>query len=200
MGETAGGPAGRQCPVRPMNRLRVLVVDDWPVWRELRLAALADAPHAFGSALADWQGDDDTQRRWRARLETVAVNIVAELDGQPAGMISGDRTGSDTVELISLWVAPAARGRGVGDLLVAAVVEWAERAERAGADRAVLRVYESNHHAVLLYQRSGFTRTNVAAAGQSDDRPEWVMERPLAGRRLPPGDQQDGRVTEKQLE
>ncbi len=192
MGGTAGGPAGRQCPV-----LRVLVVDDWPVWRELRLAALADAPHAFGSALADWQGDGDTQRRWRARLETVAVNIVAELDGQPAGMIGGDRTGSDTVELISLWVAPAARGRGVGDLLVAAVVE---RAERAGADRAVLRVYESNHHAVLLYQRSGFTRTSVAAAGQSDDRPEWVMERPLAGRRLPPGDQQDGRVTEKQLE
>ncbi|WP_041939379.1 MULTISPECIES: GNAT family N-acetyltransferase [Frankia] len=169
-----------------MTRLRVLVADDWPVWRALRLAALADAPHAFGSSLADWQGPGDTQRRWRARLETVAVNIVADLDDRPAGMVSGDRTGVDTVELTSLWVAPAARGRGVGELLVAAVVEWAER---AGADKAVLRVYPSNLHAILLYQRSGFTRTSVAEAVPGDDRPEWVMQRPLAGRRIPRGDQ-----------
>ncbi|KQC37778.1 acetyltransferase [Frankia sp. ACN1ag] len=169
-----------------MTRLRALVADDWPVWRALRLAALADAPHAFGSPLADWQGPGDTVRRWRARLETVAVNIVADLDGQPAGMISGDRTGVDTVELMSLWVAPAARGRGVGDLLVAAVVAWAEQ---AGADKAMLRVHPSNHHAILLYQRSGFTRTSGADTVPDDDRPEWVMQRPLAARRIRPGGQ-----------
>ncbi|EIV92109.1 N-acetyltransferase [Frankia sp. QA3] len=101
-------------------------------------------------------------------------------------MISGDRTDLDTVELISLWVAPAARGRGVGDLLVAAVVAWAAR---AGADKVVLRVYENNHHAVRLYQRSGFSRTSVAAAVPGSDRPEWVMQRALPGRRTLPDDQ-----------
>ncbi|MCM3921990.1 GNAT family N-acetyltransferase [Frankia sp. AiPs1] len=180
-----------------MTQLRALVADDWPVWRALRLAALADAPHAFGSPLAAWQGDGDTERRWRARLEAVAVNIVADLDGRPAGMVSGDRAGLDTVELISLWVAPTARGRGVGDLLVAAVVEWAEQ---AGAEKAVLRVYESNHHAVLLYRRSGFTRTSVAAAVPGDDRPEWVMQRPLAARRIPPGDQEGGPVAAQRFD
>ncbi|MHB8177165.1 MAG: GNAT family N-acetyltransferase [Vulcanimicrobiaceae bacterium] len=49
--------------------------------------------------------------------------MVAELGGVPAGMVSAtspDRLG--TAELISMWVAPFARGRGVGDRLVDAVI------------------------------------------------------------------------------
>lgn len=52
----------------PVIELRVLTPDHWPAWRELRLAALAEAPYAFGSRLADWQGDRDREQRWRDRL------------------------------------------------------------------------------------------------------------------------------------
>lgn len=54
--------------------------------------------------------------RWRARLSTVAFNVVANLNGMPAGMVSATVANQDaTIELISMWVAPFARGHGVGD-------------------------------------------------------------------------------------
>jgi len=58
-----------------------------------------------------------------------------------------------SVELISMWVAPFARGRGVGDSLVHAVIEWAREQQ---APRVVLGMFGSNKHAVALYRRHGF--------------------------------------------
>lgn len=139
-----------QCAIN----LRLVGVDDWPLWRELRLEALADSPYAFGSTLAEWRGEGDTEIRWRARLSTVPVNIVADLNGNAAGMVSATAADQDgTIELISMWVAPFARGHGVGDSLVAAVIEWA-RKQRAA--KIALDVVESNEHAVALYRRHRF--------------------------------------------
>jgi len=73
----------------PMVVLRVLGPDDWADWRELRLAALRNAPEAFGAKLADWQGDGDTEQRWRARLRGGTHDLLARVDGEPAGMVSG---------------------------------------------------------------------------------------------------------------
>jgi hypothetical protein len=80
---------------------------DWARWRELRLQALAEAPYAFSSTFASWQGADEA--RWRTRLHDVAYNALA-MDGlTPVGMISG--AAGERVELISLWVAPATQAR-----------------------------------------------------------------------------------------
>ncbi|KUF15093.1 GNAT family N-acetyltransferase [Streptomyces silvensis] len=139
-----------------MIELRTLESDDWPLWRELRLAALAEAPYAFGSTLAQWQGSGDQEERWRARLSIPgARDLVAFLDGLPVGMVSGVPVeGADSVELISMWVSPAARGKGVGDHLVRAVERWG--AER-GAGTLRLSVVPDNSNAVALYERNGFT-------------------------------------------
>lgn len=137
--------------------MRVLTPDDWAVWRELRLAALAEAPGAFKSRLSDWQGEGDREQRWRARLDIPgSLNAVAVLDGQPAGMASGVPAGDGVAELISMWVSPAARGRGAGDRLVEAVEQWARQ---AGASVLRLAVAPGNHSAVALYRRNGFTYT-----------------------------------------
>ena len=87
-GVQVGSPAARLLDhgerLRAVIELRTLTADDWPVWRELRLAALAEAPDAFGSRLADWQGEGDREERWRARLNLAgSYNIVAVLDGHP---------------------------------------------------------------------------------------------------------------------
>ncbi|MFE9555602.1 GNAT family N-acetyltransferase [Streptomyces sp. NPDC006692] len=142
-----------------MLELRTLESDDWPVWRELRQAALAEAPYAFGSTLAQWQGDGDREDRWRARLEIPgAHNVVAVVDGRPAGMASGIPVEQDSVELISMWVSPAARGRGVGDRLIREIARWA--AER-GAKSLSLSVMPDNERAAALYERHGFRDTDV---------------------------------------
>lgn len=97
------------------------------LWRELRLAALAEAPAAFGSTLAEWTGAGDTAQRWRARLLSVPLNIVLTYNGEAAGMVSATAPGDDgAIELISMWVAPFARGRGVGDAAVRRVLAFAE--------------------------------------------------------------------------
>jgi ribosomal protein S18 acetylase RimI-like enzyme len=156
--------------------VRVLTQDDWPIWRELRLAALAEAPDAFGSRLADWQGEGDREERWRGRLAIPgSYNIVALIDGSPAGMASGipgDEPG--VAELISMWVSPAARGRGVGDRLLAAVEQWARQ---AGAAVLKLLVYEGNASAQALYRRAGFTGTGEVRP--DGDRREVVMRKAL---------------------
>ncbi|MFF4987856.1 GNAT family N-acetyltransferase [Streptosporangium saharense] len=141
-----------------MVELRVLGPDDWPLWRELRLAALAEAPAAFGSKLADWQGEGDREDRWRGRLEIPGShNVVALLDGEPVGMASGlPMDGGDAVELISMWVSPRARGRGVGDGLILEIERWALR-RRAATLR--LCVMPGNDAAAALYGRHGFRDT-----------------------------------------
>lgn len=141
-----------------MTELRVLGPDDWRVWRELRLAALAEAPHAFGSTLAEWQGEGDRAERWRSRLDIPGShNTVAVLGGRPVGMASGVPADvPHTVELISMWVSPKVRGRGVGGSLVGEVERWAGRLR---ATTLRLSVMPDNDAAIAFYARLGFEDT-----------------------------------------
>jgi ribosomal protein S18 acetylase RimI-like enzyme len=153
--------------------IRRIGAEQWRLWRELRLAALAEAPEAFGSRLADWQGAGDTERRWRARLDSVPLNLIADLDGGPAGMASGVGDGGE-VELISMWVAPFARGAGVGDALIEAFLDWAVGLH---PDRIQLRVMEGNERAAALYRRHGFVDAGPVEPAGDDEPPERWMTR-----------------------
>lgn len=163
-----------------MIETRVLSEGDWKMWRELRLAALAEAAYAFGSQLADWQGDGDREERWRGRLSIPgSYNILAMLNGQPVGMASGMPTGQDgVVELISMYVAPAGRGRGVGDHLVRAIEQWARR---IGSGTLRLAVVKGNSNAWALYQRHGFRDTGEPGDLLPDGvRREHILTKSLA--------------------
>ncbi len=145
----------------PPVEVRAFTPEDWPAYRAIRLAALADAPDAFGSTLAREQafGDDD----WRRRLTGGNLAVHALVEGAPVGLAGGLRPGvyegdthADAAYLVSMWVRPSMRGRGVGAALVGAVVAWA-RAEGFPALR--LAVVEGNAPAQRLYARSGFVDT-----------------------------------------
>ncbi|AHH93677.1 GNAT family N-acetyltransferase [Kutzneria albida] len=126
--------------------------EQWRTWRELRLAALADAPRAFGAALAVESAYDE--RQWRERLRPDrGVPIIAWLGADPVGIIGCYRPQPEAVELVSMWVAPRARGRGVGDRLIAEVLSW------AGPLPVGLWVVSDNLPARGLYERNGFRAT-----------------------------------------
>lgn len=138
-----------------MIKLQNIGPSEWELWKEQRLAALKEAPYAFGSKLAEWE--DVPEQRWRARLSIPnASQFLAFLDGKAVGMVGGilaNEPGAEVVDLVSLWVAPAARGHGVGDALIAAVEEWARG---IGAVRLRLEVVVHNRPARGLYVRNGF--------------------------------------------
>lgn len=152
-----------------------LAPDDWPEWRSVRLAALAESPNAFTTRLSEWQGEGDTEQRWRVRLTWVPFNIVATVGGKTVGMVSATSDpDAGSVELLSLWVSPEARGSGVGDAMINAVVEWARD---QAARTMVLRVLEGNGSAERFYLRHGLRRSSRNAEGSGG--PEIAMERPL---------------------
>jgi len=112
----------------------------------------------------------DTEARWRARLGDVALNLVLVLDGDLIGMVSAVAPGADgTVKLISLWIAPAARGRGVGDEAVRWVVAWAS--DTYPLSSLALSVKSDNNPACRLYERHGF----VDAGPSPEDSTERLM-------------------------
>jgi ribosomal protein S18 acetylase RimI-like enzyme len=146
------------------------VPDDWRAWSAVRLAALAEAPYAYGTALAQWDGADE--QRWRARLTSVPFNALAKLSGRPAGIASGVPEDDGTITLISMWVAPFARGRGVGDRLVQSVVEWARE---LGEREVRLHVVENNAAAIALYLRNGFADAGRSANADIEGVPQREM-------------------------
>lgn len=147
--------------------LRSCGEDDWSAWRAVRLAALSEAPYAFGSTLADWR--DANEERWRERLRGVPYNVVVAIDGVDVGMASGFPEDGNVL-LISMWVAPSARGHGVGDRLIESVTEWARE---LGVPAVDLDVVESNLPAIALYRRNGF----VDAGPSTHDQIEGVPQR-----------------------
>lgn len=158
---------------------------DWPALRALRLAALADAPGAFGSTIERELAFDEAE--WRRRAANWP-SFIAWRGDEPVGLVGvvarpeDDGAGSRSVwELVSMWVSPDVRGRGSADLLVAAVVE-AVKAE--SAERLTLWVADGNARARAFYVRAGFRPTGIRQTFRRHDGSAFDEEKlvlPLAG-------------------
>jgi GNAT superfamily N-acetyltransferase len=140
---------------------------DWRTLRAIRLAALADAPDAFGSTYEGSKDRDDAS--WQAWADGSFVEgdtalFLAFSDEDPAapvGIVVGARIDEgdegerpDEAQIWSMWVAPEARRQGVGGLLLEAVAAWARTLP--GVRSCVLHVTEGNVAAETLYVRAGF--------------------------------------------
>jgi GNAT superfamily N-acetyltransferase len=135
--------------------------DEGPLLKSVRLAALADAPSAFGSSYA--AEADQPDEHWADRASIAAagersVTFFATVDESAVGLVSAYRSDPEaaTAELVSMWVSPERRRAGIAAALVGAVVGWALQAGMATVELWVTR---GNDAAVRLYERMGFRLT-----------------------------------------
>jgi GNAT superfamily N-acetyltransferase len=147
-----------------------LAPDEWRRLRDLRLAALSDAPYAFNAPLADAEAahEDD----WRERLGDQAW-FAAVRDGTDVGLVCGGqpRDGDRRVRMVrSMWVAAPERGTGTAATLLDALCDWA-RAD--GAEELALWTLHSAPRAHAFYVRYGFTEV----PGVPSPHPELEMTR-----------------------
>jgi GNAT superfamily N-acetyltransferase len=140
-----------------MVMVREVVAADWRALRDIRLEALREAPDAFGSTFAREAafGEADWQRRISSGGNFLGYLPEASAS-EPAGLIGGYHEDPDAVELVSMYVRPLARGRGMGEALIATVIDWATARNAASVH---LWVTETNKPARLLYERCGFSLT-----------------------------------------
>jgi GNAT superfamily N-acetyltransferase len=141
-----------------MVMVREVVAADWQALRDIRLEALRDAPDAFGSTFAREAAFSEAD--WKGRISR-GGNFLGYLPeasaSEPAGLIGGYQEEPQMVELVGMYVRPRARGRGVGEALIATVIDWAQARNAASVH---LWVTETNKPARLLYERCGFSLTS----------------------------------------
>jgi ribosomal protein S18 acetylase RimI-like enzyme len=188
--------------------VREITADDWELMRDVRLAALAESPSAFGSSYA--REVAFTEEQWRGRISERSVtffaheatslalgvrirgrtvltdSLASSLTEEPAGAASA---GKEPAGLAGVYVEDGAANlvsmwvrpaaRGLG--AGKALVEAAAAWAKANDFGTLfLWVTESNTSARRLYEGCGFTPTGQRQPLPSDPAiPEIAMSRTL---------------------
>ena len=133
--------------------------------------ATADDLAACAEIINDWIDETDWHPRLKPREEIAALFNpdllerraiwLAELGGQVVGYVS---VKTDEAFVVALFVRPAARGLGIGAMLL-------DRARQMYPGGLNLSVYELNTGAQRFYLREGFAEV---PEGRNDDTEEGV--------------------------
>jgi ribosomal protein S18 acetylase RimI-like enzyme len=131
---------------------------DWETLRRLRLRALADAPDAFSSTLEAEAAFPAEVWRQRAAGDPASATFIAREGGVDIGLVRvfAEPDPPGHMHLVSMWVDPEHRRRGVARALVAQAVRWATA--RRGREVS-LWVADHNTAARRLYEQLGFQPT-----------------------------------------
>ncbi|HEX6911540.1 MAG TPA: GNAT family N-acetyltransferase [Longimicrobium sp.] len=159
--------------------LRMLTADDAAAYQALRLRGLRESPSAFGSSYEE-EVDRPLEvvaQRLSGAPEAAVVGAFGE-DGALAGIGAvrrePQRKARHRAGIFGMYVAPEARGRGVGRALLRALVDHARSLD--GVDRLELGVESTNAAARALYLAVGFTTYGVQPDAYRDGERAWDAE------------------------
>ena len=120
----------------------------------LREAHWADVPALAGLETVLFAHDAWSEPTWWAELAgRPRRDYVVLTDGEGLLGYAGLDHGGDVADVMTVAVAPRARGRGLGGLLLA---ELERRAAARGAASVMLEVRADNGPARALYERAGY--------------------------------------------
>jgi ribosomal protein S18 acetylase RimI-like enzyme len=165
-----------------------LSVDEWQAYRQLRLEALQDSPQAYGSTYQEQANRPDSF--WQNRLIQAEIGdtdwlLFARYRQQLVGMIGAyrDKTsdpedGTLAATIVSVYVSPAWRGRGISQLLMD---EMLDTLKQKGIQRAHLAVCKDQKAALKLYENSGFILVGIVNNLMGDGllHDEYLMDKNL---------------------
>ena len=138
----------------PAFTIRHLTPADAADYRAIRLAALQNAPDAFGSTY-----ESEATRpisAWEERLAAPGA-FGAYVDGKIVGMArfvqdAGSAKERHKGSVYGMYVAPHARGQGIGSALLEALIQHASGI----VEQLRLGVVDDSIAAIRLYHRHGF--------------------------------------------
>lgn len=141
--------------------IRPLTPDDAAAFQALRLRGLRESPASFGSSY-----EEEVDRPLEVVAERMSGDTVVygAWDGDALVGVGGlyratNRKARHRATVWGMYVAPEARGRGLGRALLEAVVAHARTVD--GVHRLELGVETTNAAARQLYLRFGFTPYGV---------------------------------------
>jgi L-amino acid N-acyltransferase YncA len=135
-------------------QIRSMQPDDWPAVREIYREGIATGHATFESELPNWKKWDGSHRH-DCRL--VARNQEHILGWAALSPFSARRVYSGVAE-VSVYVAAAAHGRGVGRALLQALIEESERHETWTLQAGI---FPENVASIALHRSGGFREVGV---------------------------------------
>lgn len=144
----------------------------------IRRATLADLDALVALERRAFSTDHLSSRQYRHHIASDRARVLTAVDasGLLGKAVVFFRRYTDIARLYSIAVAHEARGRGLGEALLAAV----ERAARArGCRRLRLEVRQDNAGAIRLYERLGYRRFGAYAGFYEDGADAWRYEKDL---------------------
>lgn len=138
--------------------IRKLTEEDIDALWNMRLQALQNNPEAFGSTYEETQQRGKESFQQRLRQPHTETFFIGAFDESLVGIVgfyreSGEK-GQHRGYIISMYVAPEQRGRGISKALVAEAIAQARTI--AGLEQLLLAVVTTNPVARQLYRSLGF--------------------------------------------
>ncbi|MBD3942919.1 N-acetyltransferase [Microbacterium sp. NEAU-LLC] len=154
-----------------MTRVRVMERADWPAVERIYAQGIEDGEATFEVATPSWSAFD------AGKLPGLRLVAVAE-DGAVCGWVAASPVSSRPayrgVVEHSVYVDRAARGRGIGQLLLGAFIA---AAEDAGVWTIQSSIFPENSASLRLHEAAGFRlvgrRERIARAGLGPHAGTW---------------------------